>query len=107
MNFFLGKGEYISTISEALPVFLTSDGNLTFTPILGSLGLCFLTALGGFFLLGLEWRGEKSKPEGVFFPFMVGLFRIFNALSKAFFVSVRSKRSNAYLILTLGFTGFL
>jgi len=67
MNFFLGKGEYISTISEALPIFLTSEGKLTFTPILGSLGLCFLTALGGFFLLGLEWIGEKSKPEGVFF----------------------------------------
>jgi dolichyl-diphosphooligosaccharide--protein glycosyltransferase len=67
MNFFLGKGEYISTISEALPIFLTSEGKLTFSLILGSLGLCFLTALGGFFLLGLEWRGEKSKPEGVFF----------------------------------------
>ncbi|AKB49883.1 Oligosaccharyl transferase [Methanosarcina barkeri str. Wiesmoor] len=67
MSFFLGKGEYISTISEALPIFLTTEGKLTFAPVLGSLGLCFLTTLGGFFLLGLEWIGEKSKPEGVFF----------------------------------------
>jgi dolichyl-diphosphooligosaccharide--protein glycosyltransferase len=67
MRFFLGKGEYIGTISEALPMFLTSDGKLTFSPVLGSLGLCFLTSLGGLFLLGLEWKGEKSKPEGVFF----------------------------------------
>lgn len=67
MSFFLGKGEYISTIAEALPIFLTTDGTLTFSPILGSLGLCFITALGGLFLLGLEWIGKKSKPEGVFF----------------------------------------
>lgn len=67
MRFFLGKGEYIGTISEALPIFLTSEGKLTFSQVLGSLGLCFLSALGGFFLLGLEWKGEKSKPEGVFF----------------------------------------
>lgn len=67
MRFFLGKGEYIGTINEALPIFLTTDGKLTFSAILGSLGLCFPAALGGFFLLGLEWRGEKSKPEGVFF----------------------------------------
>ena len=67
MRFFLGKGEYISTISEALPIFLTSEGKLTFSQILGSLGLCFLTTLGGFFLFGLEWIGKKSKPEGAFF----------------------------------------
>jgi dolichyl-phosphooligosaccharide-protein glycotransferase len=67
MSFFLGKGEYMGTISEALPIFLTADGNLTFSPVLGSLGLCFPAALGGLFLLGLEWKGEKSKPEGMFF----------------------------------------
>jgi dolichyl-diphosphooligosaccharide--protein glycosyltransferase len=67
MNFFLGKGEYIGTIVEALPMFLTAQGKLTFSPVLGSLGLCFLSTLGGFFLLGLEWKGEKAKPEGVFF----------------------------------------
>lgn len=67
MRFFLGKGEYIGTISEALPIFLTTEGKLTFSQVLGSLGLCFLAALGGFFLLSLEWKGEKSKPEGVFF----------------------------------------
>lgn len=67
MRFFLGKGEYIGTISEALPIFLTTEGKLTFSQVFGSLGLCFLAALGGFFLLSLEWKGEKSKPEGMFF----------------------------------------
>jgi oligosaccharyl transferase (archaeosortase A-associated) len=67
MRFFLGKGEYIGTIAEAVPLFLTAQGKLTFSPVLSSLGLCFLAALGGFFLLCLEWRGEKSKPEGIFF----------------------------------------
>lgn len=67
MSFFLGKGEYIGTISEALPLFLTAQGKLTFSAVLGSLGLCFPAALAGFFLLSLEWKGEKSKPEGVFF----------------------------------------
>jgi dolichyl-diphosphooligosaccharide--protein glycosyltransferase len=67
MNFFLGKGEYIGTISEALPLFLTAQGKLTFSVVLGSLGLCFPAALAGFFLLSLEWKGEKSKPERIFF----------------------------------------
>lgn len=67
MRFFLGKGEYIGTISEALPIFLTTEGKLTFSQVFGSLGLCFLAALGGFFLLSLEWKGEKSKSEGMFF----------------------------------------
>ncbi|HHV24673.1 MAG TPA: oligosaccharyl transferase, archaeosortase A system-associated [Methanosarcina sp.] len=67
IRFFLGKGEYIGTIVEALPLFLTAQGNLTFAPALGSLGLCLPAALGGFFLLVLQWKGEKSKPEGVFF----------------------------------------
>ncbi len=67
VRFFLGKGEYIGTISEAVPLFLTAQGKLTFSAMLGSLGLCFPAALGGLFLAGLEWKGEKSKPEGVFF----------------------------------------
>lgn len=67
LRFFTGKGEYIGTISEALPLFLTSNGKLTFSAVIGSFGLCFLAALTAIFLLGLEWKGEKSKPEGVFF----------------------------------------
>jgi dolichyl-diphosphooligosaccharide--protein glycosyltransferase len=67
MRFFLGKGEYIGTIAEAVPLFLTAQGKLTFSPVLSSLGLCFPAALGGLFLLGLEWKGENSKPEGIFF----------------------------------------
>jgi len=67
LRFFTGKGEYIGTISEAIPLFLTGQGKLTFTPVLTTFGLCFITALIAFFLLGLEWRGEKSKPEGIYF----------------------------------------
>lgn len=67
IDYFLGIGEYLGTISEALPLFLDQQGGLSFSAVLGSLGFCFVTALGGFFLLGLEWKGEKSKPEGVFF----------------------------------------
>jgi len=67
INYFLGIGEYLGTISEALPLFLNEQGGLSFSAVLGSLGLCLVTAMGGFFLLGLEWKGEKSKPEGVFF----------------------------------------
>ncbi|AKJ39132.1 MULTISPECIES: oligosaccharyl transferase, archaeosortase A system-associated [Methanosarcina] len=103
MNFFLGKGEYISTISEALPVFLTSDGNLTFTPILGSLGLCFLTALGGFFLLGLEWRGEKSKPEGVFFLLWSAFFAYLMLSQRRFsyLFAVNAAMLTSYLLWVL------
>ncbi len=67
IKYFLGIGEYLGTISEALPLFLDQQGGLSFSPVLGSLGLCLITTLGGFFLLGLEWKGEKSKPEGIFF----------------------------------------
>ncbi len=66
LRFFTGKGEYIGTISEAVPLFLTGQGNLTFGPVLGSFGLCFIAALIAFFLLGLEWKGENSKPEGIY-----------------------------------------
>ncbi|KKH47054.1 oligosaccharyl transferase, archaeosortase A system-associated [Methanosarcina sp. 1.H.A.2.2] len=67
LRFFSGKGEYIGTVVEAVPLFLTSQGKLTFAPTLGSFGLSFLAALAGFFLFGLELKGEKLKPEGVFF----------------------------------------
>ncbi|RXA20261.1 oligosaccharyl transferase, archaeosortase A system-associated [Methanosarcina sp. MSH10X1] len=81
MRFFLGKGEYIGTISEAVPLFLTAQGRLTFSPVLSSLGLCFPAALGGLFLLGLEWKGEKSKPEGIFF-LLWSVFFAYLALSQ-------------------------
>jgi len=66
MNFFSGKGEYLGTISEALPLFLTQQGQLSFSEVFGAFGLCFFIALAAFFLLSLEWKGENSKPERVF-----------------------------------------
>lgn len=75
ISFFSGKGEYLGTISEAIPLFLTSTGNFTVTQALGSFGLCLLVALAAFFLLVLEWKGDKSKPERVFFL----LWTIFSA----------------------------
>jgi dolichyl-phosphooligosaccharide-protein glycotransferase len=67
INFFLGKGEYIGTISEALPLFLDAQGNLYLSAVLAAFGFCFPAALAALFLLGLEWKGENSTPEGVFF----------------------------------------
>lgn len=81
LRFFMGKGEYIGTISEALPLFLNLHGGLTLSPVLGSFGLCFFAALTAFFLLSLEWKGEKSKPEGVFF-FLWTIFFAYLALSQ-------------------------
>ena len=85
LRFFSGKGEYIGTISEAVPLFLTSQGTLTFSSVLGSFGISFLAALAGFFLFGLELKGEKSKPEGVFFLLWT-LFYAYLALSQRRFV---------------------
>ena len=75
ISFFSGKGEYLGTISEAIPLFLTSTGTFTVTQALGNFGLCLLVALAAFFLLVLEWKRDKSKPERVFFL----LWTIFSA----------------------------
>ncbi|MDI9393905.1 MAG: oligosaccharyl transferase, archaeosortase A system-associated [Euryarchaeota archaeon] len=81
VRFFSGKGEYISTIVEATPLFLTSDGKLTFSAVLGSFGLTFLAAVAGFFLIALELKNEKTKPESIFF-FLWTLFYAYLALSQ-------------------------
>lgn len=81
LRFFSGKGEYISTIAEATPLFLNVNGKLTLSAVLGSFGLTFLTALAGFFLLILGLKNEKSKPEGVFFLVWT-LFYAYLALSQ-------------------------
>ncbi len=81
LKFFSGKGEYIGTISEAVPLFLTSQGEFTFSSVLGSFGLSFLTAFAGFFLFSLELKGKKSKPEKVFFLVWT-LFYAYLALSQ-------------------------
>jgi len=75
IGFFSGKGEYLGTISEAIPLFLTSTGNFTIKQALGNFGLCLFVALAAFFLLVLEWKRDKSKPERVFFL----LWTIFSA----------------------------
>lgn len=81
LRFFSGKGEYISTIAEAVPLFLTGQGKFTFSAVLGSFGLTFLTAIAGLFLFTLELKNEKSKPEGVFFLLWT-LFYAYLALSQ-------------------------
>ncbi|HII80411.1 MAG TPA: oligosaccharyl transferase, archaeosortase A system-associated [Methanosarcina sp.] len=81
LRFFSGKGEYISTIVEATPLFLTANGKLTLSAVLGSFGLTFLTALAGFFLLALGLKNEKSKPESIFFLLWT-LFYAYLALSQ-------------------------
>lgn len=81
LRFFSGKGEYISTIAEAVPLFLTGQGKFTLSAVIGSFGLTFLTAVVGFFLLVLESKNEKSKPEGVFFLVWT-LFYAYLALSQ-------------------------
>jgi len=81
LRFFSGKGEYIGTIAEAVPLFLTGQGKLSLSAVLGSFGLTFLAALAGIFLLILESKSEKSKPEGVFFLVWT-LFCAYLALSQ-------------------------
>ncbi|AKB19729.1 oligosaccharyl transferase, archaeosortase A system-associated [Methanosarcina sp. WWM596] len=103
LRFFSGAGEYISTISEAVPLFLTSQGKLTFSSVLGSFGLSFLAALAGFFLLSLELKGEKSKPEGVFFLLWT-LFYAYLALSQrrfAYLFAVNISILTAYILWVL------
>ena len=103
LRFFSGKGEYIGTISEAVPLFLTSQGKLTLSSVLGSFGLSFLTALAGFFLLSLELKGEKSKPEGVFFLVWT-LFYAYLAISQRRFTylfAVNVSILTAYLLWVL------
>jgi len=103
LRFFSGKGEYIGTISEAVPLFLTSQGKLTFSSVLGSFGLSFLAALAGFFLFSLEFKSEKSKPEGVFFLLWT-LFYAYLALSQRRFTylfAVNISILTAYILWVL------
>lgn len=101
INFFSGKGEYLGTISEAMPLFFTPQGQLSFAMVFGSFGFCFLIALAAFFLLGLEWKGENSTPERVFF-FLWVLFSAYLAFSQRRFVyqlAVNVSILTAYILL--------
>jgi oligosaccharyl transferase (archaeosortase A-associated) len=101
INFFSGKSEYLGTISEAMPLFLTSQGHLSFAEVFGAFGLCFPTALAAFFLLGLEWKGENSKPERTFFLLWT-LFSAYLALTQRRFVyqlAVNVSILTAYILL--------
>jgi len=103
MNFFLGKGEYIGTISEALPLFLNAQGNLSFSAVLAAFGFCFPAALAALFLLGLEWKGENSKPEGVFFLLWT-VFFAYLAISQrrfSYLFAVNVSILTAYLLWVL------
>ncbi|MGA9187344.1 MAG: oligosaccharyl transferase, archaeosortase A system-associated [Methanosarcina sp.] len=103
MNFFLGKGEYIGTISEALPLFLNAQGNLSFSAVLAAFGFCFPAALAALFLLGLEWKGENSKPEWVFFLLWT-VFFAYLAISQrrfSYLFAVNVSILTAYLLWVL------
>lgn len=103
LRFFSGKGEYIGTIAEAVPLLLTAQGKLTFVPTLVSYGLTFLAALAGLFLFSLELKGEKSKPEGVFLVLWT-LFYAYLALSQRRFTylfAVNISILTAYLLWVL------
>jgi dolichyl-diphosphooligosaccharide--protein glycosyltransferase len=103
LRFFTGKGEYIGTISEAVPLFLTAQGKLDFGPVLGSFGLTFFTALAAFFLLWLECKGEKSKPERVYFLLWT-VFLMYLTLSQrrfSYLLSVNVSILTAYFLWVL------
>ncbi len=103
VRFFSGKGEYISTIAEAVPLFFTAQGKLTFSPTLGSFGLSFLPALAGLFLFILELKSKESKPEGVFFLLWT-LFYAYLTLSQRRFTylfAVNISILTAYALLVL------
>jgi len=103
INFFFGKGEYMGTISEAVPLFLTPQGNLNFGSAFGAFGFCLLIALGALLLLSLEWKGEKSKSEGVFFLLWT-VFSIYLALSQqrfAYQLSINVSILTSYMLWVL------
>lgn len=103
MRFFTGKGEYIATISEAIPLFFTGQGKLTFGPVLGAFGLSFFAALAGLFLFGLELRREKSRPEGVYF-FLWTLFAAYLVFSQrrfSYLFSVNASILTSYILWVL------
>jgi dolichyl-diphosphooligosaccharide--protein glycosyltransferase len=103
LRFFSGKGEYIGTITEGVPLFFNAQGNLDFGSVLGTFGLCFPAALIALFLLGLEWKGEKSKPEGVFF-FLWTLFFAYLAISQrrfSYLFAINVSILTAYLLWEL------
>lgn len=103
LRFFSGKGEYISTIAEAVPLFLTGQGKFTFSAVLGSFGLTFLTALAGLFLFALELKNEKSKSSDIFFLLWT-LFYAYLALSQRRFTylfAVNVSIFTSYIVWTL------
>jgi dolichyl-diphosphooligosaccharide--protein glycosyltransferase len=103
IRFFSGKGEYIGTVSEGISLFLNEQGKLTFGSVLGTFGLCFPAALIAFFLLGLEWKGEKLKPEGVFF-FLWTVFFAYLAISQrrfSYLFAINVSILTAYLLWVL------
>jgi dolichyl-phosphooligosaccharide-protein glycotransferase len=102
INFFFGKGEYLGTISEAMPLFFTS-GKLDIMQAYYAFGLSLLIALGALFLLGLEWNKDKSKPEGLFF-LVWAIFSMYLVLSQrrfAYQLSVSVAILTSYMVWVL------
>lgn len=103
ISFFFGKGEYMGTISEAVPIFLTPQGNLNLGQVFGAFGLCLFIALAALFLLSLEWNRDKSKSEGVFFLLWT-VFSMYLAISQqrfAYQLSINVSILTSYLLWVL------
>jgi dolichyl-diphosphooligosaccharide--protein glycosyltransferase len=64
-----------------VPLFFTPQGNLNLGSAFGAFGFCLLISLAALFLLSLEWNGDKSKSEGIFF-LVWSAFSIYLALSQ-------------------------
>ncbi len=98
-----GKGGILSSISEAGPLFFTTDGKFTLAAVIGNFGIGFPAALAAVFLIGLEWRGEKILPERVFFLLWTG-FAAYLAISQrrfSYLFSVNVSILTAYLLMVL------
>jgi len=103
LKYFSGKGGILSSISEAGPLFFTTDGKFSLATVIGNFGLGFPAALVAVFLLGLEWRGEKILPERVFFLLWTG-FAAYLAISQrrfSYLFSVNVSILTAYLLMIL------
>ncbi|HII00177.1 TPA: oligosaccharyl transferase, archaeosortase A system-associated [Methanosarcinaceae archaeon] len=103
LKYFSGKGGILSSISEAGPLFFTTNGEFSLAAVIGNFGLGFPAALAAIFLLGLEWRGEKFLPERVFFLLWTG-FAAYLAISQrrfSYLFSVNVVILTAYLLMVL------
>ncbi|MCQ1536885.1 oligosaccharyl transferase, archaeosortase A system-associated [Methanosarcina sp. KYL-1] len=103
VKYFSGIGGFTGSISEAQPLFFTSEGKFTLSSMLGNFWLCFPVAFVAFFLLLLAWKGEKLRSDRVFFLLWT-VFAAYLTLSQrrySYLFSVNVAFLNAYFIMTL------